>query len=99
MNKAGLVELLLKDKNAAFESKAEAERALNAVVEAISAGVKKEGLVQLIGFGTFQVKKREARKGRNPRTGEELKIKASKVVSFKAGAALKELAKKAKIKA
>ncbi len=97
MNKAGLVELLMKNKDASFESKAEAERALNAVIDAVSTGVKKEGNVQLIGFGTFQVKKRAARKGRNPRTGEELKIKAAKVVSFKAGATLKELAKKAKI--
>ena len=58
---------------------------LNAGIEE---GIKKDGLVQLIGFGTFQVKERSARKGRNPKTGEEIKIKASKTVSFKVGAAL-----------
>lgn len=96
MNKAGLVELLLKDKNAGFESKAAAERALNAVLGAIEDGIKKDGSVQLIGFGTFNAVKRAARNGVNPATGEKIKIKASKTVTFKVGAALKEVAKKAK---
>lgn len=97
MNKQELVELLLKDKDAGFESKAAAERALKAVLAGIEAGIKKEGVVQLIGFGTFQVKSRAARIGRNPKTGEELKIKASKSVGFKAGAPLKLAASKAKV--
>ncbi len=97
MNKAGLVELLAKDKNAGFESKAAAERALNAVIDSVKSGIKKDGSLQLIGFGTFQVKTRSARIGRNPQTGEKIKIKASKTIGFKAGQALKDLAKKIKI--
>ena len=88
MNKAELIlevqKLIGKDC-----SKAEAERAINAVLEGIKRGVKKDKAVQLIGFGTFQSKKRAARNGVNPRTGEKIKIKASKTVTFKAGAALK----------
>jgi DNA-binding protein HU-beta len=68
------------------------------VLDGITAGIKKDGLVQLIGFGTFSVKERAAREGRNPLTGEKIKIKASKTVSFKVGAGLKETAKKTKIK-
>lgn len=98
MNKQGLVAAVLADKNAGIETKAAAERAVNAVLDAISDGIKKESVVQLIGFGTFQVKERSARKGRNPKTGAEIKIKASKTVGFKAGAALKAVAKKAKKK-
>ena len=94
MNKAGLIDVILKDKNAGIETKAGAERALNAVLEAINSGIKKDGVVQLIGFGTFTVKSRAARSGRNPQTGEKIKIKASKTIGFKAGAELKKLAKK-----
>ena len=61
-------------------------------------GIKKDGNVQLIGFGTFAVKARAARTGRNPQTGATIKIKASKTVGFKAGAALKETAAKTKKK-
>ena len=96
MNKAGLIDVILKDKNAGIETKAGAERALNAVLEAINSGIKKDGVVQLIGFGTFTVKSRAARSGRNPQTGEKIKIKASKTIGFKAGAELKKLAKKTK---
>ena len=96
MNKQDLVAAVLADKDAAIETKAAAERAVNAVLAGIEEGIKKDGLVQLIGFGTFQVKERSARKGRNPKTGEEIKIKASKTVSFKVGAALKATAKKTK---
>ena len=96
MNKAGLIDLILKDKNAGVETKAAAERALNAAIDAISAGIKKDGVVQLIGFRTFAVKSRAARTGRNPQTGEKIKIKASKTVGFKAGAELKKVAKKLK---
>ncbi len=77
-----------------LESKAAAERAVKAVIDGISAGIKKDGTVQVMGFGTFTVKSRAARKGRNPQTGEAIKIKASKTVGFKAGAALKEVAAK-----
>ena len=74
-----------------FESKAEAERALNAVLGAVKKGLKgKSHKVQLIGFGTFEVKTRKARTGVNPQTGKKIKIKASKTVRFKPGKALKE---------
>ena len=84
MNKGDLVE------KGAADSKAAAERILVAVLEGVKAGLKKDGQVQLIGFGSFQVKKRKARKGRNPRTGEVIKIKASKTVGFRPGKGLKE---------
>ena len=96
MNKAELVEEILKNKAVSFESKAQAERALNAVLCGIESGIKSDGSVQLIGFGTFNVKKRSARKGRNPQTGATITIKASKTVGFKAGSALKEVAAKSK---
>jgi DNA-binding protein HU-beta len=98
MNKQELVQAVLDDGKSGIESKAAAERAVNAVLESIETGIKKDGVVQLIGFGTFTVKTRAARKGRNPSTGAEIKIKASKTVGFKAGVALKETAKKAKTK-
>ncbi|MCQ2105395.1 MAG: HU family DNA-binding protein [Fibrobacter sp.] len=92
MNKQDLIEAILANKEAGIESKAAAGRAVDAVLDGISAGIKKDGLVQLIGFGTFQVKERAARTGRNPQTGATIKIKASKTVSFKVGAALKATA-------
>jgi DNA-binding protein HU-beta len=85
MNKAAIIDMLMKDKEVRFESKAQAERALNAVLGGIKKGLKKDKTVQLIGFGTFSVKHRKARKGRNPQTGAEIKIKASKTVGFKPG--------------
>jgi DNA-binding protein HU-beta len=96
MNKAQLIEEVVKNKKADIESKAQAERAVNAVLDGIKSGIKSDGNVQLIGFGTFMVKKRAARMGRNPQTGKQIKIKASKTVGFKAGATLKTLAKKSK---
>ncbi len=72
-------------------TKAEAERALSAVVDSIKMGVKKTKIVQLVGFGTFKVAARKARTGVNPKTGEKIKIKASKSVKFSAGKAFKEL--------
>ena len=98
MNKQDLIEAILANKEAGIESKAAAARAVDAVLDGITAGIKKDGLVQLIGFGTFSVKERAAREGRNPLTGEKIKIKASKTVSFKAGADLKKTAVKAKAK-
>ena len=71
-------------------SKKDAEKALNAFVDSISASLAKGEKVQLIGFGTFDVKKRPARTARNPRTGAEIKIAASKAPAFKAGKALKD---------
>ena len=87
MNKQNLVEAVAKELGT---SKAGGERAVNAVLCGISKGVKKDKGVQLIGFGTFSVKKRKARTGRNPQTGETLKIKASRTVGFKAGKKLKD---------
>ena len=98
MNKQDLIEAILANKEAGIESKAAAARAVDAVLDGITAGIKKDGLVQLIGFGTFSVKERAAREGRNPLTGEKIKIKASKTVSFKVGAGVKETAKKTEIK-
>jgi len=97
-NKQDLIATIQANKEAGLETKASAERAVNAVIDAIEDGLKKDGLVQLIGFGTFQVKERSARTGRNPKTGEAIKIKATKTVGFKAGAALKATAKKSKKK-
>lgn len=72
-------------------SKAEADRTIGAVIDIISGALKKGDSVSLVGFGSFEVRKRAARVGRNPKTGAELKIKASKVPAFKAGATLKTL--------
>lgn len=71
-------------------SKADAGRAVDAMVETITKSLKKGASVTLVGFGTFSVRKRGARSGRNPRTGETIKIKASKNPAFKAGKALKD---------
>jgi DNA-binding protein HU-beta len=87
MTKAELVAEIAKKSKL---SKADAERAINSFVDVAKKTLKKEGRLALAGFGTFVVSKRKARKGRNPRTGETIKIKASKVVRFKAGKALKE---------
>jgi nucleoid DNA-binding protein len=70
-------------------SKAQAERAVEAVVEGIKGGLKKGKPVQLVGFGTFKIASRKARTGINPKTGEKIKIKASKSVKFSAGKDLK----------
>ncbi|MEI9896960.1 MAG: HU family DNA-binding protein [Chthoniobacter sp.] len=89
MNKVELVEAVQKSLGKET-SKAEAERAVNAVIDGIKVGVKKTKTVQLIGFGTFKVASRKARTGVNPKTGQKIKIKASKTVKFVAGKALKE---------
>ena len=86
MNKGELIEAVAK---AAGSTKADAARAIDATINAITGALKKGDSVTLIGFGTFKVSKRAARTGRNPQTGKELKIPARKVPSFKAGAALK----------
>ena len=76
------------------ETKKDAEATLNAFVNVVSETLAKGDKVQLVGFGSFEVKKRAARKGRNPQTKEEIKIPASKAPVFKAGKALKDLVNK-----
>jgi DNA-binding protein HU-beta len=87
MNKSELIAAVAET---AELSKADAGRALEAVIDAVKKTLKKGDDVSLVGFGTFTVRKRAARTGRNPRTNEEIKIKASKVPAFKAGKALKD---------
>ena len=87
MNKAEFVDAIA---DGAELTKADAGRALDAMVAAITKALKKGDTVTLVGFGTFSVRKRGARTGRNPRTGETIKIKASKNPAFKAGKALKD---------
>ncbi len=87
MNKSELVAALAAK---AEISKKDAEKALNAFVDSISDSLIKGEKVQLIGFGTFEVKNRPARTARNPRTGAEIKIAATKAPAFKAGKALKD---------
>jgi DNA-binding protein HU-beta len=87
MNKGDLIDAVA---GSTDMSKADSGRAVDAVIEAITKALKKGGTVSLVGFGTFTVKKRAARQGRNPRTGEAIQIKASKVPGFKAGKALKD---------
>jgi DNA-binding protein HU-beta len=87
MNKSELAEAVAE---AANLSKANGARAVDAVIDTISNTLSRGDNVALVGFGTFQVKDRSARMGRNPRTGETIQIKASKVPSFKAGKGLKD---------
>lgn len=87
MSKTELVEIIAKK---AGLTKADAARALDACLEGITSGLKKEGRVALVGFGTFSAKKRKAREGINPLTKEPLKIPAKTVASFKAGSKLKD---------
>jgi len=89
MNKADLVEAVAK----VTSTKKEASAAVDCVIETITKALKKKDEVTLIGFGTFAVKKRKARTGRNPQTGAELKIKAKNVPVFKPGKALKDAVK------
>lgn len=88
MNKAQLIEAVQKELGIDGTKKA-AETAVNAVLGSIAAGIKSEGSVQVIGFGTFEVRERAARMGRNPKTGEAMKIAASKSVGFKPSTSLK----------
>lgn len=87
MNKTDLIEHIAKH---ADISKAAAGRALNALMSGVKATLKKGGSVTLVGFGTFAVSKRAARAGRNPRTGEAIKIKAAKLPKFRPGKALRD---------
>ena len=89
MNKGDLVNEVAK----VVKTKKEAQAAVDTVFSSITKALKKKDTVTLVGFGTFKVEKRKARKGRNPQTGEEIKIKAKKVPKFVPGRALKETIK------
>ena len=86
MTKAELIATIGKD---AKMSKASAEKAINAFTSAVTKALKKGDRLALTGFGTFSVAKRRARSGRNPQTGKEIKIPATKIAKFKAGSLLK----------
>ncbi len=90
MNKSELVDAVA---NSSELSKASAARAVDAVVEAVTSALKDGDQVSLIGFGTFKISERAARDGRNPRTGETIKIAASRIPTFKAGKAFKDAVK------
>jgi DNA-binding protein HU-beta len=87
VNKSELIEHIAKE---ADLSKAAAARALNATISGVKTGMKKNGSVAIAGFGTFSVKKRAARTGRNPRTGSTIKIRAAKLPKFRPGKALRD---------
>ena len=89
MNKGDLINEVAK----VVSTKKTAQAAVDCVFSSITKALKKKKNVTLVGFGTFKVDKRKARKGRNPQTGEEIKIKAKKVPKFVAGKALKESVK------
>ena len=91
MNKAELIAKIAEESKL---TKKAAEAALDAFVKSVQGALKDGEKVQLVGFGTFEVRKRAARKGRNPQTKAEIKIPASKAPVFKAGKALKELVNK-----
>ena len=91
MNKAELIAAIAAKTG---ETKKSAEASVNAFVDVVSGALTKGDKVQLVGFGSFEVRKRAARKGRNPQTGEEMKIAASKAPVFKAGKALKDAVNK-----
>ena len=91
MNKSDLIAAIAAKTG---ETKKSAEATLNALTEVITEALVKGDKVQLVGFGSFEVRKRAARKGRNPQTKEEIKIPASKAPVFKAGKALKDLVNK-----
>ncbi len=95
MNKADLVAKVAEKSGL---TKKDAEKAINALVASVQEALVKKDKVQLIGFGTFEVKERAARTGRNPQTGEAIKIAASKAPVFKVGKALKDAVNKSKKK-
>lgn len=93
MNKAELIDAIA---SGAKITKADAARALDATIDAVSKALKKGDRISLVGFGSFSVGKRNARIGRNPQTGKEIKIPAKKVVKFKAGGDLASAVNKGK---
>ncbi len=90
MTKADLIDKIAKE---AKVTKAAADKAIDSFVDGVTKALKKGDRVALIGFGTFRVSQRKARKGRNPQNGKEIKIAAGKVPVFKAGAGLKKAVK------
>lgn len=90
MNRSELVDLVAEK---AEISKKDSDKVLNAVLESITESLAKGDKVQLVGFGTFEVRSRKEREGRNPATGEKITVKAQKAPAFKPGKALKELVK------
>ena len=93
MNKSDLIAAIAAKTG---ETKKSADASVNAFVEVVTKALTKGDKVQLVGFGSFEVRKRAARKGRNPQTKEEIKIPASKAPVFKAGKALKDIVNKKK---
>ena len=91
MNKTELIEVV---SSKAEVTKAEASKIVNATFDAITEGLESDGKVVLVGFGTFEVRSRTARTGRNPRTGEAIKIEASRVPAFKPGKDMKDTVNK-----
>jgi DNA-binding protein HU-beta len=87
MNKSELIDAIAESSEL---TKADAGRALEGFISAVSGALGKGDAVALVGFGTFSVKERAERKGRNPQTGEEITIKAAKIPTFKAGKSLKD---------
>ena len=87
MNKSELIDVVAAS---ADISKVAASRAVDAMVDSITSALQKSDQVSLVGFGTFSIKERAARIGRNPKTGEAISIKAAKIPTFKAGKALKD---------
>lgn len=90
LTKSDLVEAIAES---AKLTKADAERALRAFIDVVSANLKRGKSVQITGFGTFERRTRKARKARNPQTGEEIKLPKTKVPAFKAGKALRDMVK------
>lgn len=90
MNRTELISAMAENANM---TKVDTEKALKAFIDTVTEELKNGGKVQLVGFGTFEVAERAARKGRNPKTSEEIMIPASKSPRFKAGKALKDIVK------
>lgn len=90
MNKSELAKAILADESCGIKTKAASDRIVQSIISAIVSGLKSDRVVSLAGFGTFRVKTRKARMGRNPKTGESIMIPERNAVSFKAGTGLKK---------
>lgn len=98
MNKQDIINKVFADKQLGLPSRASATRTVDAVLGAIQNGLKEDGVVQMYGFGTFRVRARAARTGRNPQNGEKIKIRATKRVGFRAGVDMIEKVKRSKVR-
>ena len=96
MNKQEIIGKVFANKQLGLASRAQAARTVDAVFDSIYAGLKETGVVQMYGFGTFPVRNRAARLGRNPQDGSTIKIKSTKRISFRAGVDMVEHAKRCK---